>query len=449
MSEDVTERIRSGHLSAVQVLVIATCVLVNAVDGVDVLAIAFTAPVISDAWGVSPELLGGVFSAGLFGMMIGAFFLGPIGDFVGRRWGLMINLGLMTVGMFATAFTSTVIQLVIMRFITGLGIGGVLASANTMVAEFAPEKHKNFSLSLMHAGYPVGGVVGGLVAATIIGAYGWEGVFIAGALLSAVLMVVIGLFLPESVDYLLTKRPPDALERINHVLRRMGRETLSSLPAITTESGEGGVDTRKIRREVLKDKLGSTLLLWFSFFCIFLVVYFLLNWLPEIVVNAGFSLEQGISVGLLANLGAVAGVPLLGYISSMIGLRAITRLYLLGGAISLTVLAAYGTNINVFYVATLAAGFFLIGVISGCYSTSARMYSVEARNTGVGFAIGVGRAGAIAGPALAGLMIGAGWSMATTFLLFAIPLLLSIASVTALKFHDPKTLRFKVPFAAE
>jgi MFS family permease len=141
VSSDLSARIRSGNVTALQVVVIAACVVMNAIDGIDVQAIAYTAPVISNAWHISNAALGIVFSAGLVGMAVGALVLGPTGDYIGRRPALLLNLVVMTIGMVGTAYTDTVTSLLILRVVTGLGIGGILATTNAMVAEYSPEKY--------------------------------------------------------------------------------------------------------------------------------------------------------------------------------------------------------------------------------------------------------------------------------------------------------------------
>lgn len=439
MSSEFTARIRSGNVSALQVIIIASCVVMNAIDGVDVLSISYTAPVISRAWGISATELGIVFSAGLIGMAVGALVLGPIGDYVGRRPALLVNLVIMTVGMIATAYATTVPILMTYRVITGLGIGGILASTNTMVAEYAPEKYKNFALSCMHVGYPAGGVISSPIAAWLIDAYGWQSVFLAGSALSGVMIIVVLLWVPESIDYYLLKRPANALTKINKILRKMGRDLLNELPAPPAPE-VAAAKTTAIFSILRKPYTSSTLLLWIAFFFYFMTLYFVLNWVPDIIVRYGFTRAEGVYGNFWSNLFGVFGGLSVGYFSTMVGLRVMSRWFLLLAVVGMVSFGLVGANLTGMYAANSVIGFTLLGVVSGLYSSAARMYPAEFRNSGVALAIGFGRAGAIIGPALAGILLDFQFTVTTIFYLFALPLFVSALCFFVIKYDDPITV---------
>ncbi len=439
MSSELTAQIRSGRISTLQIIIIASCVVLNAIDGIDVLSISYTAPVISRAWHISSTELGIVFSAGLIGMAVGALVLGPIGDYIGRRPALLVNLIVMTVGMIATAYTNTVPTLMIMRIITGLGIGGILASTNTMVAEYAPEKYKNLALSCMHMGYPAGGVVSSPIAAWLIEAHGWQSVFLAASVLSGAMIIVVLFWVPESIDYYLIKRPANALTKINATLKKMGRATLDALPPVPAPAPHLENSTA-VMAIVKKPFTAHTIILWTAFFFYFMTLYFVLNWVPDIIVQYGFTRGQGVYGNFWINLFGVAGGLSVGYFSTMVGLRVMTRGFLLLGVVGMVLFGFVGANLIGMYTACSVIGFALLGVVSGLYSTSARMYPADIRNSGVALAIGFGRAGAIIGPALAGILLDFNFTITTLFYLFAIPLLVSAISMFVIKFDDPITV---------
>jgi benzoate transport len=442
LSSDLTAQIRSGKISTLQIVIIAACVIMNAIDGIDVLAISYTAPVISRSWHISSTELGIVFSTGLIGMAVGALVLGPIGDYIGRRPALLVNLIVMTIGMVATAYATNVTTLMIWRIVTGLGIGGILASTNTMVAEYAPEKYKNLALSCMHMGYPAGGVISSPIAAWLIETHGWQSVFLAGSLLSGAMVLVVLFWVPESIDYYLIKRPANALDKINTTLKKMGRATLSVLPPAPAPAPHLENSTA-VMAIIRKPFTGQTLILWTAFFFYFMTLYFVLNWVPELIVQSGFTRGQGVYGNFWINLFGVAGGLVVGYVSTMVGLRSMTRIFLLIGVVGMIMFGFVGANLIGMYTACSVIGFALLGVVSGLYSTSARMYPADIRNSGVALAIGFGRAGAIIGPAVAGILRDANFTVTTLFYLFAVPLLISAVSMFVIKFDDPITVGAK------
>lgn len=448
MSSSVTESIRAGKITPLQIVIIASCVFMNAIDGVDVLAISFAGPSISQEWGMSPIALGIVYSAGLIGMAAGALVLGPVGDYIGRRPATLLNLVIMTVGMFATAYVSTIPGLMFWRIFTGLGIGGILASINTMVAEFAPEKYKNFALSCMHVGYPAGAVITSPIAAWLLSEFGWHSIFIGGALLSGVMIFVVFFWVPESIDYYLLKRPKNALQEINKILVKLNQPPLDKLPEPESPAvKEGGGGKTAVIEIVTGKYLVPTLLLWISFFCTFLALYFVLNWVPKLIVNYGFTPGDGIYGNFWINLGGIFGGLTLGYVSAIFGLRVMTRIHLLLGAVGLVLFGLAGPDLGLIYGACVVIGFALLGVISGLYTTSARLYPVKTRNSGVGLAIGMGRVGAIIGPSLAGFLIEAGWTTSMNFYFFAAPLVIAAAIFFYLHYDDPKTIVVNWPWS--
>jgi AAHS family 4-hydroxybenzoate transporter-like MFS transporter len=440
MQHSITESVRTGKISFLQIVVVASCVFMNAIDGVDVLAISFTAPSITREWHISSIQLGYVFGAGLIGMALGALLLGPIGDYIGRRPTILLNLLLMTIGMFATAAASTTTQLLIMRVLTGLGIGGILPGLNTLVAEYSPEKYKNFALSCFVVGYPIGAVVSSPIAAFLLREHGWRSIFIAGGCLSTFMITIVLLCVPESIEYYLIKRPKDALRKVNAILKRMNRPTVDALPAPAQKEEKKSERTAAL--EVLRGTyLYPTILLWMSFFFAFSTLYFVLNWVPTIIVDLGFTNEQGIYGNFWFNLGGTFGALLFGYLSSMTGLRIMTRIFLFAGAVGMSLFAISGGSLSSMYFGMLVAGFALLGVVTGLYSTSARMYPAKTRSSGVGMALGMGRFGAILGPFFAGYTFSWGWSARPNFYFFAVPLLITCVLFFFIHYDDPKTLK--------
>jgi len=417
---NVREVIDNSSVKKLQVSVIGICCLLNILDGFDVLAIAFAAPPIADEWAIQPAALGLVFSAGLIGMALGSMFIAPFTDRIGRRAMILICIVAISTMMVMTGLSRSVTELIIARALTGLGIGGMLASLTAMVAEYTPDRHRNLTIGFLQAGYPVGGTLGGLIAAWLVPEYGWRILFFGGALMGAAMIPIAALALPESIVFLMQKQPARALDKINRILRGLRQATLDALPPPPTGETAGSVVAllTRLRRT-------NTLKLWLAFVLNSLTVYFVMSWVPKIVVDAGLPLEQGILAGLMVNAGSVVGIPTLGYLSGKRGLRPLILTFLLLGAGCVALFGFLQHSVGLLLTVGFLIGFFVMGGFIGLYSVAARIYPTELRTTGIGWTIGVGRIGAILGPYLGGIMIALQWSTATNFVLFGIPLIVA------------------------
>ncbi|MFT5132112.1 MAG: MFS family permease, partial [Gammaproteobacteria bacterium] len=210
----MTEKyIHEGSMTRIQVLVIGLCSMINILDGFDVMAIAFTAPQIASEWGLTPETLGIVFSAGFLGMALGAIFLAPLSDRFGRRRLVLSCMLLVIVSMLLTATADSPGTLIPYRFLTGLAIGSMLPSLTSMTSEFSSDSNKNFNISIVQSTYAVGATLGGFITGLLIEDYGWRFIFIAGAVLNTITFVIIIFTLPESLEFLLNKRPRNGLAK--------------------------------------------------------------------------------------------------------------------------------------------------------------------------------------------------------------------------------------------
>ena len=422
---DIRELIDSRPMTGLQYTVIILCFLLNVVDGMDVLVISYAARALATEWAISPEALGVVFSAGLFGMTAGALFLAPIADYLGRRTLILFCLVVMSAGILLTAYAQNITQLTALRFATGLGIGAMLASAATMTAEYAPDRRKNFLVSAVLAGYPVGATLSGVVAASIIPEFGWRTMFTVAGLATALAFPLVYLFLPESLNFLVKVRPANALEKANRILRSMGCSELSELPIAVAAAARS-----KVSSLFAAGKNAPTLWLWLAFFMSFATLYFLLSWIPLLAASTELSPRLAIYAGAVFNLGAIFGILLQGYSSQVLGLRRAIGVFLVGAAGLMAVFGLVSGSVAVLALFGLI-GFAVQGGFTGLYSVAARLYPTEVRTTGVGWAIGAGRTGAIIGPVLGGIFIGLGLSMSANFMIFAVPLVVA-AVATAL-----------------
>jgi benzoate transport len=409
-----------SKITNIQLSTILICFLMNTLDGMDVMVVSYAAPAIGKEWAISPQSMGSVFSAGLLGMTLGTLFIAPRADIVGRRIIILLSALAMGSMVFATFLAQSVEQLLFFRFISGLGIGSMLASTATLTSEYAPKKTKDFWVSFVMSGYPIGAVLSGLAAAQIIPAYGWRAMFQGAGIVTLLTLPLIFFFLAESLDFLMKKRPNGALEKVNAILQKMNQPILSELPPLSIET----VEKPSVGALLTPQRRAATLQLWLALFMAFGSLYFLTTWIPKLASSAGLSMELAIYAGTVFNLGAWMGIITQGYLSSKFGLRRTIFGFL---AITAVLMAIFGFFKGSALVLVLFGliGFGIQGGFVGLYAVAARFYPTEIRSTGVGFAMSAGRIGGIVGPFVGGILIGAGLSMTTNFMFFAIPTLLA------------------------
>jgi benzoate transport len=427
---DPLAAIYEAPMRRVQITAIAICVVLNMLDGFDVLVMAFTAASVATEWSLSGAQLGLLLSAGLFGMTAGSLFVAPFGDRFGRRAVILACLLTMTLGMLASAFAQGPGQLAALRALTGLGIGGMLPSINVITAEYASRRWRSTAISVQGTGFPIGATVGGSIAAFLIVAHGWRAVFLFGGAASAAMIPAVLSALPESLDYLVSKRPPDALARLNRLLARMGHAALSALPA-----GNAGATLERgsFRRLFDRELRATSVLIALTFFLVMFCFYFVLSWTPKLLVEAGLSATEGVTGGVLLNLGGIAGGLGFGYLAAFRDPRRLTGSCILISAASLAAFAAFGGNLGSAFVIALLIGVVLFASMIGLYAVTPILYGAEVRSTGMGWAVGMGRFGAIASPALVGLLIDAGWRGPQLYYVFAIPLVLAAVTTHRLR----------------
>ena len=405
-------------MTQVQYFSIAICFLMSVLDGMDVLVVSYCAPAIAEDLNLGPKTLGFVFSAGLIGMAIGAIFLAPFADRFGRKKLILASAFIMGFSVLLTAYSENISQLILMRLVSGLGIGCMLATTATLTSENVLNNSKDFWVSLVISGYPVGAVVSGYVAAAIIPSYGWESMFVLAGLTTLLTIPLIFFFLSESPQFYLKKQPKDALAKANKILIKMNFKPLDSLPKIGLKANNKPLVSRLFSE---KYKI-STLQLWAALFFAFGCLYFLISWIPKLASDAGLSIELAIYAGTIFNVGAFFGIVLQGYFSSKIGLKKTISFFLL---LTFLLMASFklfvGTDILLLVYFLL--GFSLQGGFVGLYAVAARLYPTEFKTTGVGWAIGMGRVGGILAPLIGGLLISIGLSLSANFLIFSIPAL--------------------------
>ena len=411
----------SEPISRFQIVALLALACLNMQDGFDILAISYAAGAIAESWQIERSSLGIVLSAGLFGMMIGAMALSPFADKIGRRAITVIGLALSGTGMLIAALAPSIELLVLGRVITGLGIGAILASLNTLVAEFAGEKYRGRAIAIFQLGFPMGAWLSGFLVAWLLDIGSWRHVFAFGAASSFVFIPVM-LLLPESMDFLAKSGRSDALARINKTRKKLGWSMLDALPDTAAQANAGSASQSALGAVAslfVPKYIARTLLIWTAFFLLLTTLYFLLSWAPRIIEDMGFTAAQGNQGGRLINLVGMAGITVLGILGVIIRPSLLTSFYLLALSVALVVLGSVSGSFAITLLLMGTIGFFIHGSMIGLYATAPALYPAEMRATGMGWAIGLSRFGAVLGPASAGFFLDAGWTPQDLFKAYA------------------------------
>ena len=393
-----------------QALVLLVCYFAYILDGFDIVVISYTAPAISADWGIQSHELGLVFSASLLGMTLGAMFLASLADLYGRKLvvsGMLLAVGITTI---AVVYASTVWQLVGLRFITGLGLGTIMAALAPLAGEFSPSRYRTLILAILVSGASLGPILGGLVTGSAIDTYGWQSVFVAAGILTIIAAALMITVVPESMVFIIRRKPKGALETVNRTLTYLGHTGIEQLPPVNEAAAKAS--------------------------------YFLSSWLPQILVKAGFDQERAIQAIVLASLGSLVGAVLFGWLGRWWALNRLIASSFVIGAVSYLILGGLIDDIDVanpgviFWALLFISGFTTSGAFSNLYTVAMKIYPAQIRSTGIGWATGIGRCGAVVSPALAGFLLAAGVSMTSLLGVFGIFFLIAAVCVFLLTMRE-------------
>jgi benzoate transport len=419
--------IDQGAMSAWQWAAVLVMAALNALDGFDVLSISFASPGISHDWGIDKATLGWVLSTELLGMAVGSVLLGNVADRKGRRPIILGCLVAMAIGMFGAAQATNVEMLLLSRLVTGLGIGGALAAINAAAAEVSNNRWRSLAMALFVIGYPLGGVLGGLIVKHLLASGTWRDVFMAGAAATALFIPLVWWLVPESVAFLERSRATDALVRINRILVHFGHAAISELPAANDRSVE-----RSVMDLFRPGLVATTVLMTFAYFAHMTSFYFILKWVPKIIVDLGFAPTAAAGVLLWVNVGGATGGVIFGLLAARVGLKRLTIVTLIGSCAMMIAFGHGATDIVGLTIRVALAGSFANATVVGLYSLFATVFPTHVRASGTGFAVGVGRGGAVVAPVMAGYLFQAGYSLQTVATLMAMG---SLAAAVALLLH--------------
>ncbi|WP_455229685.1 MFS transporter [Geopseudomonas aromaticivorans] len=412
---DVHDIIDNAPFTRFHWMVMCLCALLLIFDGYDLFIYGVVLPVLMKEWGLTPLQAGALGSYALFGMMFGALCFGTLADKIGRKKGIAICFVLFSGATVLNGFASGPTEFGILRFVAGLGCGGLMPNAVALMNEYAPKRLRSTLVAIMFSGYAVGGMLSAGVGMYMLPRFGWEAMFFAAAV-PLLLLPVIMLFLPESVGFLVRQGRSDQaralLNRVDPARKLQADDTLEMV------DGKGkGAAVLELFRE---GRAVRTLSIWVAFFCCLLMVYALSSWLPKLMANAGYSLGSSLSFLLALNLGSVVGAIGGGWLGDRMNLPRVLVAFFIVASVSISLLG-FKTPMPVLYLLIAVAGATTIGTQILLYACAAQFYGLSIRSTGLGWASGIGRNGAIVGPLLGGALLGINLPLQLNFMAFAIP----------------------------
>ncbi|MDV3456511.1 MFS transporter [Sphingomonas sp. HF-S4] len=403
-------------MSVYQYLVVGLCCLINIADGFDVVSLAVAAPVLTKQWQVDPAILGTMFSAAAVGLVIGAFVIGPMADKVGRRPIMLGALGTLAAMLLLSGIATDIWQLFVLRTVTGIGLGTLVVCLNTTVADNSSVKARNMSLAVLHIGFTFGMMLGSGIAAYALQTGGWRFIFLAAGSLNVVTFLCALFLLGESRDFLLRRQAPGDLARLNRIHRRMGIAELAEMPPKPAAAADRGAALRAMLAPELRS---WTILVWVASATYAIVGYFLLNWKPTILANAGLSPALAAASGIITGACGTVGHLTMGMLGRKIGEGKLTAIYFACAAVTLVIFGAMPpAPIPLLAVAGITT-FFVVGAYTGLFLVSVTMYPPAIQNAGVGYVVGFGRIGAIIGPSIGGWLLSIGLSRMDTYFVFS------------------------------
>ena len=412
---DLREQIRSAPMRGLQWLIVVVCVFLAALEGYEIIVMAFVAPTIVKSWGLGSVAVGYLLSSSIFGMALGAIFLAPLADRIGRRRHIILCAALSGVGMAASGLSTDVPMLVATRVFTGLWMGAIVPALNTLVSEYSSDRRRGTVMGIYGIGLPCGGLIGGFATGLMISQWDWHGPFFVSAILSGMLTVVVYFALPESVEYLIDRRPKNALKDYNRIAERFGYEKADRLPEPRGKATEKGI-MKTVFTGIL---LRRTILLWAAYGLLMATFYFVNTWTPQLVASGTGDAASGRMAGVIMALGGIIGT--LGF--ALLSARWKPRLVLVGlFAIALPIYLAFAASYQTGYASLVAflVGFATVAAKQAFDAITPHIYPAANRGAAVGFLMGFGRGVSIVVPIAIGYLLQAGWSATSVYQAFGI-----------------------------
>lgn len=432
-THDVHSIIDNAPFNRFHWLIVSLCALLLIFDGYDLFIYGVVLPSIMREWGLTPLQAGALGSYALFGMMFGALIFGTLADRFGRKKGIVFCFALFSIATVVNGFASSPTEFGICRFIAGLGCGGLMPNAAALINEYAPKKVRSTLMAFMFSGYSLGGMLAASVGIFMLPAYGWSSMFFV-AVIPLVLLPLIVLWLPESIGFLIRQ---GRLEQARALLNRLspGIQIDAEDELVVTDSKGKGASVIELFRHGLAVR---TAMIWTAFFCCLLMVYALSSWLPKLMAGAGYSLGSSLSFLIALNLGGMAGALIGGRLGDRLNLVKVVICFFAAAVVSISLLGI-NSPMPVLYLLIFIAGATTIGTQILLYAGAAQLYGLSIRATGLGWASGIGRNGAIVGPLLGGALMAIELPLHLNFMAFAIPGAIAALAMTVFALNERRT----------
>lgn len=418
---DLREAIRRNEMTRFQWRVVVICIMLTVIDGYEILIAAFTLPALTKEWGLTTSQAGLVASIGTLGMGIGAAILGPLADRIGRRKHIISSLFAIILGMVASGLAPSFALFLVFRFLAGLFLGGIVPSINVLVAEYASDRRRGSVMGVYGIGFPLGAAVGGFLSIWLIRHFDWHGPFLFSAGVTAIMLVAVILWLPESVGYLVEKRPAGSLEAYNKIGRQLGMPAASDLPAPTAAA---------MRPSLAKDMwqgimLRRTVLLWFSYALLTAAFYFANSFTAKLVAESTGNADIGITAQALVAVGGVIGALLFAALASRWHPRLVTTMTMFFGTLAFFLFAFFFKQTSTVFVLAVLVGMAANGGIAAYYAISPPIYPTTIRASAVGLMMGFGRAVAFLAPNIAAFLLNRGLTPPNVYQVYGVVLFVS------------------------
>jgi len=427
---DVAELIDRRPIGRFQIKLFALCAMSLIMDGFDVQAMGYVAPEVIPELGMSGGELGVILAAANVGLLVGAMVFTVLADRIGRRPVLIFGTLFYAVMALLTAQADSTTELLVLRFVAGLGMGSIIPNATALIGEYSPSRRRVTLIMTITVGFTAGAALGGLVAAWLMPLFGWRSVFYFGGVIPLVIGALMIFWLPESLQFLVVRRR--LVEAARWLARvepgvRVGPATELVVP----EETRGGVPAVDLLRE---GRAGVTLLYWAVNFTNLLNLYFLAGLLPTILTRSGFASSASALIGGVMQLGGTIGTFGLAWLISRKGF---TPMLTATFAVAAASIALIGSTPVLAFAPLLTfvvfvAGWCVIGGQPGLNALAATYYPTSMRSTGIGWGLGIGRLGAIVGPLIGGRLLDLDWSTQQVFIVFAMPAVVSMLVMVAL-----------------
>ncbi|MGX6568304.1 MFS transporter [Cupriavidus necator] len=434
---DIHKLADTARFNRFHALVLFWCALIIIFDGYDLAVVGIALPSIMKDLGVAPTQAGLMVSSALFGMVFGAIFLGTMADRIGRRWTIAICVALFSVFTAAAGLVKDPLLFSMARFLAGLGIGGVMPNVVAQMTEYAPKKIRATLVTVMFSGYAVGGVLAALLGKSLIEAYGWQSVFLAAGLPVLLVPVILG-SLPESMPFLLARGDHEALRRIVSRLAPEQRWSATDRFAVPAQDKAASAPIRHLFHE---GRGFSTIMFWIAFFMCLFMVYALSSWLTRLMAGAGYSLGSALTFVLVLNLGAMIGAVGGGWLADRYHIKYVLAAMYALAAVSITLLG-FRMPTELLFVVVGLAGASTIGTQIVANAYTGQFYPTAIRSTGLGWALGIGRSGAILAPIVIGVLVAMELPLQQNFIAIAIPAVIGMGAVLLIDHRRSASARY-------